>query len=109
MRRPTAGELNRRVRVLRRQDFPDSTDGITPTHDEIAQVWAKIEPVGGAIHYGSVQTGNMVTHRITIRYRTDITAEHEIHHDGTRYRVKRTAALGGGREFTVIDAEELGS
>ena len=109
MQRPTAGELNRRVTILRQQDFPDATDGIDQTNTEVATVWAKIQPVGGGVYYGSVQTDNAVTHRITIRRRTDVTTEHVIDHGGTRYRVKRSADLGTRREFTVIDVEELGA
>ncbi len=109
MQRPRAGELKNRLVIRRWQDFPDLSQGIDQTHAEIARVWGRIEPVGGGIHYGSVQIGNAVTHRITIRRRTDITAEHVIDAAGTRYRVKRSADLGTSREFTVLDVEELGS
>ncbi|WP_188260866.1 phage head closure protein [Azospirillum tabaci] len=108
MQRPSAGDLNRRAVIRRWQEFPDVVDGIDQSFPEVARVWSKVEPVGGGIYYGSVQTGNMVTHRITIRRRQDVTAEHVIDADGRRYRVKRSADLGTAREFTVLDVEELG-
>ena len=108
MQRPTAGDLNRRVTIRLRQDMPDFSEGITPSRPVVAHAWARIVPVGGAIYYGSTQVDNAVTHRITIRYRADITAEHEIEHGGRCYRVKRVAELGSCRAFTVLDVEELG-
>ena len=108
MRPPRAGDLRHRVRILLRQDFPDDTDGIEQARPEVATVWARIEPVGGGVYFGTVQIDKAVTHRITIRRRTDITAEHEVEGDGRRFRVKRSADLGTAREFTVLDVEELG-
>lgn len=107
-RRTRAGDLKHRIVIRLQQDFPDDASGIGQDFPEVARVWARIEPVGGGIYLGSVQIGSAVTHRITIRRRTDIGAEHVIDHASRRYRVKRSADLGTSLEFTVLDVEELG-
>ncbi len=43
-----------------------------------ATVWAKVIPIAARIGEGSQETENMVTYRITIRYREDIEPTDEI-------------------------------
>lgn len=112
MRQPGAGELNRRVQIRRRRDFPDDVSGgLGSEFPEQLTTWAKIEPVGSALYSAGVQADSIVTHRVTIRYRHGITDAHEVVElrAGAEvvYRVRRSSALNGGRRFTVLEVEEL--
>jgi SPP1 family predicted phage head-tail adaptor len=109
MRKPSAGALDRRIALRRWQDQPNSAFGIDQTYDAGVTVWGRIEPVGGSVYYGSKQTGDSVSHRITVRHVTGITAEHVAECDGVRYRVRRVSDLAGERRFTVLEVEELGA
>jgi SPP1 family predicted phage head-tail adaptor len=106
-----AGDLNKRIAILLKQDAPDAGFDIESTYTEVAQAWARIEPVAGSVYYGSIQAENAVTHRITIRSRRDltITADHVIEHKGSRYRVRRVSDVKGQGWATAIEAEELGA
>lgn len=109
MQLPTVGELNRLVTIRRWQDVPNAAFGVDQTFDAGVQVWAKVEPVAGAIYYGTKQTGENVTHRFVIRYRIGITAEHVVEYAGVRYRIQRVSDMNDARRFTVIEAQELGT
>ena len=114
MREPAAGELNRRITIKKHQDMPAMGGGITETFDAGTDAWAKQEPVGNAIFFGTKQVEETVTDRFTIR-RTSvltertITGEHVVEGGGARYRVKRATALNGGNRFVVIETELLGN
>lgn len=108
LREPGAGELDRRVRVRRRADLPAADMGLDSVFSERKQRWAKIEPVGTAVYADGVQTGNKLTHRITLRYLVGVTGDHEVVHGSTLYRISRSADMNGARRFTLLEVEELG-
>lgn len=108
LREPGAGELNRRVRVRRRADRPAEDMGLDSVFSERKQRWAKIEPVGTAVYADGVQTGNKLTHRITLRFLAGVTGDHEVVHGSTVYRVSRSADMNGTHRFTLLEVEELG-
>lgn len=88
--------------------------GISPTFTTLAEAWAKIEPVGTAIFFGSKQVGESVTHRITLRRSAavtegTVTGEHVVESGGLRYRVKRATPLNGKKVWLMLEVEELGS
>lgn len=111
---PKTGELNCRVAIKRWQDMPAMSGAITVSDTLVATVWAKIEPVGNAIFFGTRQVGDGVTDRIFIR-RTSaltertITGEHVCESDGLRYRVKRASAMNGGKRMLMLEVECLGN
>ena len=114
MKEPSAGEMNRRVSIKTWQDIPVMGGGIAPSYGIGIAAWAAIEPVGNAIFFGTKQVGEGVTHRITIRRSSQltertITGEHVVEGGGLRYRVKRATALNGGRDFVMMEVEELGN
>lgn len=88
--------------------------GVTPSYTVVATVWAKVEPVGGALYFGTKQVGEQITDRVFIR-RTSlltertITGDHELECDGQRYRVRRASAVGGGKAFVMLEVECLGN
>lgn len=109
MKPPSTGELRRHITILAWRDLPDAGTGLTASYTPVDTAWAKIEPVGGAVYLGSLQIGSTITHRITMRHRADLTAQHVIEECGRRYLVRRVADLGGERRFTVAECEEQGA
>lgn len=119
---PAAGDLTRRIAIRLRTDIPSSDMGVESQFSELRPRWAKIEPVGTAVHAAGMQTGHKVTHRVWIRSVKGVTDAHEVVHvahtpgdaeysvvEGSPiYRVKRNADLNGGRRFTLLEVEELG-
>lgn len=114
MKEPSTGELNRRITIKGWQDMPAMGGGITQTFDAGVGAWAKREPVGNAIFFGTKQVDESVTDRFIVRRSSQltertITGEHVIECEGQRFRVKRASAMNGGRTFVVIEAEGLGN
>ncbi|AOY00105.1 phage head closure protein [Jeongeupia sp. USM3] len=108
MKRPCIGELRHRVTFELRSDKPTGDWGIEHDRAPPMTVWARVEPVGGAIYHGSAQTDNAVTHRILLRYRGDLSADHEATHGGRRYRVRRVNNINGESRFLELEVTELG-
>lgn len=109
-----AGHLNRRVVIKEWSESPDLGFSTEASFNELAAVWAKVEPVGAAIYQSSVQIDKAVTHRFIVRRQVNkveahaITNKHVVEYNNWRYRVKRAAELADEREFIVIETEELG-
>lgn len=106
---PDPGELNRRITLRRRVDEPDEHFGVTPTYRDEIRTWAKMAQPGAAAYQGSVQTENIVTHYFTIRWRTGVTADHEICCDGQVFRIRRVRDLNSQRRWLLLECEELGT
>ncbi|WP_455424799.1 phage head closure protein [Dryocola sp. LX212] len=104
---PTPGELNRRVTFRTRQDVPGTHGGTDPIYDEHFTVWAKVRPISGIAYRNSVQTGEVVTHAITIRLRP-VNTDMEAVLDGRVYRVMRALDMNDERRFSYIEVKELG-
>lgn len=108
MRPPKVGELDKRARILVRQDQPSGGFDIVETYTPVAERWAKREPVGGAVYVGSAQVGNAITHRITIRRLSGLGTSHVVDCEEMRHAVKRVTDLNGEGRWTVLEVEELG-
>ncbi|MBR8234247.1 MULTISPECIES: phage head closure protein [unclassified Burkholderia] len=109
MRIPRIGELDRRVRLRGRRDYPYRDAELESEFPEQKLRWAKIEPVGAAVYSGSVQIDEKVTHRIYLRYLDGVTNDYEVVYREQVFRVKRVGDVKRGRRFTVLEVEELGN
>lgn len=107
MRIPKIGELDRRVLLRERRDYPYRDAEIESEFSEQRSRWAKIEPVGAAVYSGSVQIDDKVTHRVFLRYLDGVTSDYEVVYRGQVFRVKRVGDVNGVRRFSVLEVEEL--
>lgn len=108
MKTPGIGELRDRVLIRAWQEVPNAAMGSDPVYDDGVAAWGRVAPVGGTIYYGSQQTEEKVTHRITLRAGAVVTAAHVIDWNGRRFKVKRIMELGATRRFVTVDVEEEG-
>lgn len=113
MAQPASGELNRRIKILAIKDIPAMGAGVTQEYTLMTEVWAKHQPVGGAIFFGTKQVGDDLTDRFFVRRSTivderTVTANHVIEMSGVRYRVKRASPWESKRDFLMIETEALG-
>ena len=96
-----AGLLDRRVRLERRVEETDDSGQSVVRWLPLAEVWARVEPLGGREGFGQQQwvaTGDV---RFTIRWRDDVTPLHRVFHDGQVYDVM-TVAEDGRREALLV-------
>ena len=68
-----AGALSKRVTILKLNGEPENWE-TGEGWDEVATVWASIEPLRGKDFYLAYQAQAAVTHKVTIRYMAGIDA-----------------------------------
>ena len=97
-----AGLLDRRVVLQRRVEQADSHGQAIATWVQIAEVWARVEPLGGREGYGQQQfvaTGDL---RFTLRWRPDVTPLERIVYDGRDYDIVSVADQGRHEALLVV-------
>lgn len=115
MKDPAIGEFDKRVRIRLWQDQPTALGtGITQSYNEGVGAWARIEPTGAALFYGTAQVETGVTHRLATWRTSLVNADliggaHVVEHAGMRYRVRRATDINGQRAFVLLDLEQLGT
>jgi len=113
MKYPDIGELDKLVKIKGWADQANAGMGIDQVFDAGQDIWARIEPAGSALFFGTAQIEPGVKHRLatwrtaTINERK-VTRDHVVEHDGIRYRVRRASDINDRRDFVLIDLESLG-
>lgn len=113
----TVGELNAHVTLAKRKEYPDDYTSITEVIEPIAEVWAKVTPVGAQTYQNGVQTDTPFTHRIIIRWRPNADVEmfnviqrkRDIPNYGPRnelYRIHRVEPWEGDIRYLILECEE---
>lgn len=69
-------------------------------------VWGKVEPVSAGEGMLSMQLQNTVTHKITIRYKPDVTENMRIVYDGRYFNIRGIRHIEERDRWTEIRAEE---
>jgi len=82
-----AGKLRHRVTIQRQTVGHDSDGGRKVTWDDVATVWAAIEPLSARERLVADQVQSEVTARITIRYRDDVDATMRVKHGDDLYNI----------------------
>jgi len=67
-----AGKLRHRVTIQQLVATDDGYGGITETWQDVATVWAAVEPLRGTERYRAQQVQAELSHKVTIRYRPGI-------------------------------------
>lgn len=82
------GELDQRVKILRRNPTPDDMGGNTVTFDEINEVWAKVMPKGGRERTDQQRVNADAGYLFVVRNGLDIIDSDLIEWDGDTYDVR---------------------
>lgn len=105
---PDPGELDKRVLVRKRVDVPASDFGTEPEYPISFRAWAKVVQTSATTYQETAQTDNVITHYITIRWRSGITTDFEVVLNDLVYRVKRARDLNSKRRYLLLECTELG-
>lgn len=76
------------------------------TWQTVARVWAAIEPLNGAELWFGEQLEGRINHRITLRYRNDLTSAMRIVFGERIFNIRSVHCPSEAREILVISAEE---
>lgn len=84
-----AGRLRHRISLQRQQETRDpDTGAVIVAWVEVAKPWASVEPLSAREFIASQAAQSEITARITIRYRSDVTAKDRIVHRGKTYNIE---------------------
>ena len=82
--RINAGELRNLVALQNYDETRSASGHPTRTYATYASIWAKFRTLSGTERMAAQQVSGIITHEVTIRYRTDVHVDHRILW-GTRY------------------------
>lgn len=111
--KPGAGALIYRVLIRRLSTLPVSTSGLQQQFDAGVERWADKQHISSSTFYAAAQTGEQVTHWFVVRRGSmtrpeDLTSDLVVEHAGHRYRVVRAREHPQDRNYTAIEALDLG-
>lgn len=107
MRAPI-GRMRRRLTIQQPVDADDDAGGSVRSYAELATVFAAVEPVSSRRETDAGEDRAIATHRIVIRYRTDVTAQHRLVLGTRVFRILGIVDVAAEHRFLDILAEELG-
>lgn len=99
-------ELRHRITFQSVAQVTDGMGGFTSTWGDVATVWAKVEPVNASERLISEKLETQRSHKVKIRYRTDITTDMRFIFKGRTFQVKGFYSPDERDSYTFIDAEE---
>jgi SPP1 family predicted phage head-tail adaptor len=101
-----AGELRDRVTIQQPTTTSGGAWGPQPGWSDLTTVWAKVLRVAASER--SVQDGvqSVVSHRITMRYRPDLTSKHRLVYRGRPLDIVGVNDPDGRRHELLIEARE---
>lgn len=102
------GELRHRLELQSPTDSTDSYGQPTRSWATYATVWGKVLPFTANESQLANQQQAVITHRITIRYNADVTAEHRIIFGSRTLNIRGVRDLEERGIALEIDAEENG-
>lgn len=105
-----AGKLRHRVVIQKPVETQDQNDGsVIVRWEDIATVWASIEPLSAKEFIAAQAEASKVTTRITVRYRNDVTAKMRLYHPAKGFYYNIEGVLSdrtSGLEYLTLPCSE---
>jgi len=98
------GLLNRRLTLEAPAESDDGAGGVIRSYSAVAMLWASVVPVAARASVTAGAAGAEVSHRIRIRFRSDITLRHRLRCGATIYRI--VAMRARDKRYLDLDAVE---
>lgn len=100
------GQMRERITIEDVAETTDGQGGYTEAWSTLATVWAKLEAVSASQMLFSMQLQHRVTHKITIRKRTDLTTKMRIAFEGRIFQIKSWHDKKEDDRFLEVMTEE---
>ncbi|WP_374374500.1 phage head closure protein [Dongia sp.] len=100
-----AGELDRRVTLLRPVIGRDGAGGPVTSWQNAGRVWAKVKDISGREYFAAAQVNAEITTTFLIRYRADITPDMRIRYRDRDYDIVAVPEVGNRNEGLQIMAK----
>jgi SPP1 family predicted phage head-tail adaptor len=105
----SVGDLRQRIVIESPTASSDGQGGLTgQTWSTLATVWARIDPMKAREESFAEKLRHVVTHRIIIRSRSDITAAMRVNFGGRIFQIHGVRSIHEMKRWTILDCEEGG-
>lgn len=103
----TVASLRHRLVLEEPVDTPDGAGGFSREWREVDTLWVAMEHVAARTTSVADRTAHRITHRITLRYRADVTSGHRFR-DGTRiFGIRSVYDPHATRRVLIAETEEM--
>ena len=100
------GRLRYKVALQSATNTSDGAGGVTESWDTIANIYADITPTGGDESFRQGKVQEKVTHKIFIRYRSDIKTSYRISYDSRIFNIKNILNIDERNRFLELTCTE---
>lgn len=107
MKRPGAGERDKRIAIRVRADKPVNDAGLESGYVQVGKRWALLEPLGTLLMNSGIQVDDKITHRLTFKLLPGIDSRHEVVLGRRLFRVSRVGDVNEAGIDTVLEVEEI--
>jgi SPP1 family predicted phage head-tail adaptor len=104
---PPIGAMRHRVRLDRVFETPDLAGGVARAWLPVSTLWAAIEPVERRADLHGDAPSTIATHRVTIRWRSDVEAGQRIAYGVRRFEILTAADPDERRYRLHLTVEEI--
>jgi SPP1 family predicted phage head-tail adaptor len=101
------GQLRTALTVEQASEAPDGQGGFSVAWDVVVTLWAMVEPMAGRGTIFAERADTLSTHRIWIRWRSDVARGMRLTGGGRIYRIDTLEDADGSRRYLVIKATEV--
>jgi SPP1 family predicted phage head-tail adaptor len=100
------GQMTARLDLETPQETPDGQGGVTLGWTGTASLWARIEPVSTMLSEEAAAEAGRITHRIWVRFRSDVSAGQRLRKGARIFRVKLVQDPDETGRYLVCQCEE---
>ena len=100
------GRLSARLVLETSADLPDGQGGVSESWTPVATLWGRIEPLRAAAREQAGAALAPVTHRVTIRYRDDVSHAMRFVYRNRVLDIRTLRDPDETRRYLVCDCEE---
>ncbi len=99
--------LRTRIGLFAPVEVQNETGGVDRSFAQISTLWCNIEPFIGDQRFDSGRVEENVSHRITIRWRGDITAAMRFYKGTRQFNILASADLDGRERRLMVLVQEI--
>jgi SPP1 family predicted phage head-tail adaptor len=101
------GRFDKRVALISLIEAPDGAGGLTGQTEQVAVLWAMIEPAGAVSLRAADRDIENLTHRITIRHRAGVEAGMALAWGTRQFHIDTVSDPDEGKRYLVCQTREL--
>lgn len=101
------GRLKARLLLETPEDLPDGQGGVSESWTPMAGLWGRIEPLQARPGEEAGAAIAVITHRVTIRHRTDVVHAMRFVHRGRHLVIRALRDPDETRRYLICDCEEV--